>query len=179
VLRERGLSDVVIVGSSIGGWIAAEIAATAVEQGYDDLIGALVVIDGTGLEMPDAPAADFASLDARQRAEIAWHDAELGYRDPASLSDAERAVLAGNARAMATIAGAVDPGFPARIGRITAPTLVVWGASDRVVTPAYGRAYAALIPGARFVEIAAAGHLPQLEQPAATFAAIDEFLAGR
>jgi pimeloyl-ACP methyl ester carboxylesterase len=49
--------------------------------------------------------------------------------------------------------------------RISVPTLVLWGASDRIVTPDYGRAYSALIPGAQFAAIADAGHHPELEQP--------------
>jgi len=53
---------------------------------------------------------------------------------------------------------------------------VVWGASDRVVTPAYGRAVAEAVPGARFAEVPAAGHLPHLEAPEATWAVIDPFL---
>src|ERR1700746_2479694 len=51
------------------------------------------------------------------------------------------------------------------LGHIRVPTLVLWGASDRLVTPDYGRAYAGLIPGARFELIADAGHHPELEQP--------------
>ena len=47
------------------------------------------------------------------------------------------------------------------------PTLVLWGASDRVVRPDYGRAYAGLIPGARFEVIQDAGHHPEMEQPEA------------
>ena len=51
--------------------------------------------------------------------------------------------------------------------RIAVPTLVLWGASDGIVTPAYGRAYSALIPGARFELIEGAGHHPEIEQPEA------------
>jgi pimeloyl-ACP methyl ester carboxylesterase len=53
------------------------------------------------------------------------------------------------------------------LGRIRVPTLVLWGASDRVVSPAYGRAYAARIPGSRFELIERAGHHPEIEQPEA------------
>jgi len=74
--------------------------------------------------------------------------------------------------------GMSDPALQARIGDIRIPALVLWGESDRVSTPEYGRAYAAQLGNARFQSIAAAGHLPQLEQPNATFAAIDAFLAG-
>jgi pimeloyl-ACP methyl ester carboxylesterase len=177
LIVDRGLHGTVLIGSSIGGWIAAEIAVLAAERGATDILGAVIVIDGTGIDVPDAPAADFVALDARQRAEVAWHDADLGYRDPATLSDDERAVLAGNAAAMAAIAGRPDAELPDRLGMIGVPTLVLWGASDGVVTPAYGRAYADLVPGARFVQIAEAGHLPHLERAQETFAAIDAFLA--
>jgi pimeloyl-ACP methyl ester carboxylesterase len=51
--------------------------------------------------------------------------------------------------------------------RIAVPTLVLWGAGDRVVMPAYGRAYADAIPGARFELIEGAGHHPEIEQPEA------------
>ncbi|MDO3698602.1 alpha/beta fold hydrolase, partial [Curtobacterium flaccumfaciens] len=69
---------------------------------------------------------------------------------------------------------------PTLLGRLRAvrvPTLVVFGASDRVVTPAYGRAVAVAVPGAVFAEVPAAGHLPHLEAPDATWAVIDPFLA--
>ena len=49
--------------------------------------------------------------------------------------------------------------------RISVPTLVLWGESDGIVAPAYGRAYAAEIPGARFETIPGAGHHPHVEQP--------------
>ena len=60
-----------------------------------------------------------------------------------------------------------NPRLKAWLRRINVPTLVLWGASDGIVTPEYGRAFAGLIPGARFETIPAAGHHPELEQPAA------------
>jgi len=58
-----------------------------------------------------------------------------------------------------------NPRLKRWLGRITIPTLVLWGASDGVVKPSYGRAYASLIPGARFALIDEAGHHPEVEQP--------------
>jgi pimeloyl-ACP methyl ester carboxylesterase len=52
-----------------------------------------------------------------------------------------------------------------RLGGITIPTLVLWGESDQIVKPAYGQAYAAAIPGARFEVLSATGHMPQMETP--------------
>ena len=69
-----------------------------------------------------------------------------------------------------------DPSLLGRLGAVAVPTLVLWGESDRIVTPAYGRSMAAAIPNAQFEIVREAGHLPQIEQPEATFRAIDRFL---
>ena len=69
-----------------------------------------------------------------------------------------------------------NPKLRTWLRRIDVPTLVLWGESDRIVTPAYGRAYADSIPGARFQTIPAAGHYPYLEQPEAFTAALTAFL---
>jgi pimeloyl-ACP methyl ester carboxylesterase len=69
-----------------------------------------------------------------------------------------------------------NPQLPRWLRRITRPTRVLWGASDGIVTPAYGRAYSALIPGARFEIIPEAGHHPEIEQPAAFVERVVAFL---
>ena len=67
--------------------------------------------------------------------------------------------------------------LPPEMLDIGVPTHVLWGDSDRIFTPGYGRAYAQALGDGRFELIAQAGHLPQLEKPAETFAAIDRFVA--
>ena len=69
-----------------------------------------------------------------------------------------------------------DPALPGRLGRVEIPVLVLWGDSDRIVTPGYGQALAAAFPQAQFTVVSRAGHLPQLEQPDATFGALDAFI---
>jgi len=69
-----------------------------------------------------------------------------------------------------------DPGLPGILGRVEVPVLVLWGDSDRIVTPGYGQALAAAFPHAQFTLISQAGHLPQIEQPDATFGALDAFI---
>lgn len=179
-LLARGEQDVVLIGSSIGGWIALEMAVqAAADARYSGLIGAVVDIDGVGAVVDGEPIADFFALDARGLAEAAWHDPERGYRDPAGFTDAQRAIQQSNGRTMAAIAGEGmnDPALLGRLGALRVPTLIVWGESDRIATPAYGRAVATAVPGAQFAEIPEAGHLPHLEAPDATWAAIDPFLA--
>lgn len=181
-LLERGDDDVVLIGSSIGGWIALEMAVqAAADERYAGLLGALIVIDGVGVVVDGEPIADFFALDARGLAEAAWHDPERGYQDPARLTDAQRETQHANRAAMSVIAGAGmnDPGLLDRLAAVRVPTLIVWGASDRIVTPAYGRAIAHAVEDAAYTVIPDAGHLPHLEAPEATWAAIDSFLARR
>ena len=64
-------------------------------------------------------------------------------------------------------------GLLRRLGRLNVPTLAVWGDNDNVVNSAYGKAYSNAFANARFEIVTNAGHLPQIEQPAATFALID------
>ena len=70
-----------------------------------------------------------------------------------------------------------NPKLLGRLHRIAVPTQILWGDKDGIVTTDYGRAYAAAIPGATFERIAAAGHLPQLEQPEETLVHLHAFLA--
>ena len=69
-----------------------------------------------------------------------------------------------------------NPQLKQWLHRIAVPARVIWGESDRIVTPDYGRAYAGLIPGATFDTIPAAGHHPELEQPEAFAALVAGFL---
>ncbi|MEU8811488.1 alpha/beta fold hydrolase [Streptomyces violaceoruber] len=179
-LREIGGRDVVLIGSSIGGWVALEMAVqAAADDRCAGVIGGVVVIDGVGAVVDGEPVADFFALDARGLAEAAWHHPERGYVDPARLTDEQRAIQQANGRTIAAVAGRSmsDPTLLGRLDTVDVPALVVWGESDRIVTPAYGRAVARAIPGARFVEVPEAGHLPHLEAPDATWAAMEPFLA--
>lgn len=72
-----------------------------------------------------------------------------------------------------------DPKLLRRLGRVQIPALAIWGDSDRIVTPAPGTAYAAAFPNARFEIVKNAGHVLRIEQPAATFALVDDFVNRR
>ncbi|PPF77333.1 alpha/beta hydrolase [Subtercola sp. Z020] len=179
-LRGDGIRDAIVVGSSIGGWIALEMAVQAASNdAYAGLVGAVIDIDGVGAVVEGEPIADFFALDARALADVAWHDPARGYRDPAGLTDQQRSEQRSNGETMLVIAGREmsDPTLLGRLSTVAVPTLIVFGESDRVVTPAYGRAVSRAIPGGRFAEVPAAGHLPHLENPDATWAVIDPFLA--
>lgn len=173
LLEQRDLSDVLVIGSSLGGWLSVELALRS------SRVTGLVLVDAAGIEVPGEPMRDFFTLDARGVAEYSFHDADRFYVDPSTLPPEQVAGRRANAETMRQIAGDPymhDPSLFERLPQITVPTLAIWGESDRIFTPGHGRAFAAQIPGARFELIKQAGHLPHLEQPAATFALIDSAL---
>ncbi len=176
LLADRGLSDVLVIGSSLGGWIATQMAASDTEG----RIGRIVIIDGAGIEVPGEPVVDFVSLSPQEQAEHSWHDPQKFFVDPSTLPSERIAAQRANMQTMGVLTsehGMSDPALQVKLGDIRIPALVLWGDSDGVFTPGYGRAYAAHLGNARFELVADAGHLPQLEQPVQTFAAIDGFLA--
>lgn len=173
LLEDLDLTDVIVAGSSVGGWVAAELALAAPER-----VGRLVLIDPAGLDSADHPIADFFSLTPDQLADLSWANPKGHRIDPAAMPEAQRAILLGNREALLAYGGRsmADPGLAARLGGITAPTLVIWGEADRIVTPGYGKEYAAAIPGAVFRMVPAAGHLPQLENPEAVLGLFGELV---
>jgi pimeloyl-ACP methyl ester carboxylesterase len=157
-----GLADVTVIGNSIGGWITAEIALLRSPR-----ISGIVLIDAVGLEVPGHPVADFFSMTMDEVFTRTFHNPEPFRVDPSALPPAAQAVAAGNRAAIAAYAGPTmsDPGLAARLATLDIPALVLWGDSDRIADPGYGRAYAAAIPLARFQLLPDTGHAPQQETP--------------
>ncbi len=174
-LEDNDLHNVLVIGSSIGGWIGSEMAF----RDGAGLITGLILIDAAGIEVDGEPVRDFFALDAHGVAEYAFHDSDRFYTDPATVPAEQAALQQANMATMRVIAGDPymrDPKLLRRLGRIRIPTLAIWGDSDRIVTPAYGAAYAAAFHDAHLEIIEEAGHLPQIEQPAATLALIDGYV---
>lgn len=175
LLEVEGLSDVVVIGSSVGGWIAADMAVNDTSH----RITGLVLIDSAGVLVDGQPMIDFFALDARGVAEYSFHDPDRFYVDPATLPAEQLAQRSANMATLRVLAGEpymYDPDLLGQAGQVKIPVLVLWGDSDRIFTPEYGQAFARAFPQSQFTLIAAAGHLPHLEQPAATFAALDGYL---
>jgi len=176
LLRELDLTDVCVVGNSIGGWIAAEIAL-AESAAADRRVGSVVLVDAAGLWIESAPVPDFFTLTLDQVAELSYFNPAAFRINPAALPPERAAAMAANRAALLEYAGTAmaDQGLRDRLPAVTLPTLVVWGVADRMITVEHGRAYADGIPGARLRMIEHAGHLPQLETPAELLAVVGEF----
>jgi pimeloyl-ACP methyl ester carboxylesterase len=154
LLDRLDVRDVTVVGNSIGGWIAAELALLGSPR-----VRRAVLVDAVGLDVPEHPITDVSTLTPVQLRALSFHDPDRFPPDPSQPGPDLGALAAYTGMRMA------DPTLRTRLGDLDLPVSVVWGASDGIAGPEYGRAYAAAIPGSRFTLIEGAGHLPQIETP--------------
>lgn len=162
LIEQLDLVNVVVIGNSVGGWIAAEMAVRQSPR----LAGA-VLLNAVGIDSDpqERPIVDPMKLAPAERAAHVFHDPKRFAAAPPSPEAATQ--MAANQQALLVYAGDPfmhDPALRTRLAQITIPTLVAWGESDRIVDVAYGRRYASSISGARFEVVAQAGHFPQIEQ---------------
>jgi pimeloyl-ACP methyl ester carboxylesterase len=170
---------VTFVGHSFGGLVAAELAAISPKY-----VGKLALIDPIGLWRDDLPVKNWMVLsDSERRPSLfADPDGDAAQQFFASPTDpGERVdVLAQFVWAQACTGKLVwpvpDRGLKHRIHRIAAPTLIVWGDSDRIIAPDYAKEFAGRIAGAHVQLINNAGHLPHLERPETVAKALLSFL---
>ena len=170
-----------LAGHSFGGLVAAEFAAAMPGR-----LSKLALIDPVGLWRDDNPVKNWMVLRDDERRPSLFADpqgaaAQTFFATPADPNE-RAAVLAPFVWAQACTGKFVwpvpDRGLKNRIHRVAAPTLLVWGDSDRIISPAYAEEFAKRINGARVKLIAQAGHLPHLEQSEAVAKAVLDFVGG-
>lgn len=174
------LRDALVVGVSLGAWIAAAIAVKSTAR-----MARLVLANPVGIKVGDRETRDIADIFALTEPEyldIAYCDPNVGRRDYAALPEGEVLAAARAREATARFAWSPyfhNPRLKSRLHRIRIPTLFLWGTHDRMLSEAYGRAYCAMIPGARFELIERAGHFPHQEQPTVFAEKVLAFAAGK
>ena len=176
VLAALGLSRPLLVGHSLGGMVAAEMAAVCPNE-----VERMCLIAPAGLWLDAYPAPDIFSMLPREFPEALFHDVELGrelitsnvdIKDPKFLIP----FLVTNARQLGMAGKLMFPiperGLKDRIHRIKARTLLVWGDSDHIFPAPYAQAWKTAIRGAELVSVPDAGHMVPVEQTDAVLAAI-------
>jgi len=169
LLGEQDRRDAVVIGCSLGGWIAAEMAVRC-----SDRLARLVLVAPLGIKVGDRETRDIPDIFALHPDEVLqlqYRDPARARVDPAALSDDQLTVIARNREATALYGWEPyfhNPKLRQRLRRIAVPTLLLWGAEDRFVTADYyGAAYRDAIAGARLEIVHGAGHFPHLEEPEA------------
>ncbi len=180
VVEALGLTRPHLVGHSMGGMIAAEMAAIAPND-----LGRLVLASAAGLWIEEHPIPDIFALLPGQLVELLFQDADKGQAlltGGVDFSDMEafKEFYLGQQRRLA-MAGKILFPIPnrrvsKRLYRVTAPTLVLWGGADKLIVPDYAERWARLIPGAQVQIIPDAGHMLPYEQPEIFVDALSRFL---
>jgi len=171
LVEAMDLKDVTLVGASIGGWIAAELAVRG-----SDRFTKLVLIDPVGVKLgsrEERPIYDVFGLTNDELPDMYFgsRDSGLAAMHDLKFPDFPEAAAVRHARNRETLSlygwapTLYNPKLLQRLHRIKAPTLVLWGDKDRVVGVAYGQQYAAAISGAKFEVIPGVGHLGYYENP--------------
>lgn len=182
LLDTLGVYQPVLIGSSLGGWLAAEVAVW-----FPERISALVLIDAWGIKLAGEELFDIFSCSNHELWSRAFPDGGdlVAYLGPvlehcADGPESLRLHLFKAAEGTARIGWNPylhNPRLAARLAALAVPTLVVWGEADQVAPLAYGQAFAAAIPAARLEVISGAGHVPVLDHPGETAAVVTEFLS--
>lgn len=157
-----------LVGFSLGGWIAAEVAVRCAHR-----LSRLILVGPVGIKAGDRETRDIPDIFALPPEEVTrlvYHDPRKAAVNYAAMSDEQLRTIARNRQSLALYTWEPymhNSKLRYRIGRLKLPVLLIRGASDGLVSGQYLEAYRAAIPGARIETIAEAGHAPQIEQPRA------------
>ena len=177
LVERLGLKSVPVLGLSLGGWIAAEMAVKD-----DSFISKLVLVNPFGVKIGgpyDRDIQDIWTLHPTKVAELKYADPDFAHRDYSNTPEEDVTIVARNLESFARFCWEPymhNPKLKIRLPRIKVPTLFIWGENDGVTTTTYGKAYSEQIPGAKFVTVPKAGHYPQIEQPQAVLQHVNSFL---
>ena len=174
-LEAQNLSGVHLVGHSLGGWIALELAVRSGER-----IADVTLLASAGIHIKGHPKADIFMIDPDEQARLAYADEALGnsagvlageekYEDVAITDRIAAARFGWNPRFF-------NPRLERWLHRVSKPCLIIWGEQDKIFPPQTAPALQKLIPGSELVMVPNCGHLPQVEKREETLAAMAGFM---
>ena len=173
-LEALGLDRVHLMGTSLGGWIAAELAVRNQTR-----LASLTLVGAVGITADEQPIDDIFRMPVEENLRRFYADPERAARRLRDMADIDNGLAAKNRLTVSRLAYRprfYNPGLAKWLHRITVPTLLVYGDKDGLVPPRFGEAYRAAIPGSRLVVLANAGHAPFDEQKDAFLATFHDFV---
>jgi pimeloyl-ACP methyl ester carboxylesterase len=172
-LAAFGLDRVHLVGTSLGGWIAAELAVR-----NETRLASLTLVGAVGITADGQPIDDIFRMPVEENLRRFYADPERAARRLQDMGKLDAHLYAKNRATVTRLAYRprfYNPGLAKWLHRITVPTLLIYGDKDGLVPPAFGAAYHAAIPHSRLVVLENAGHAPFDEQKDAFLAAFRAF----
>ena len=174
LLKALGLDHVHLMGTSLGGWVAAEMAVRNTAP-----LASLTLIGAVGITADGEPIPDIFRMPDAENLRRFYADPKRAERRLADFAGADLSLVAKNRATVTRLAYRPrfhNPDLAKWLHRIDVPTLLVWGKEDGLVPPKFGETFRALIPCAQLVVLAQAGHAPFDEQKDAFLGAFREFI---
>ncbi len=177
LLGTLGLQRTALVGHSLGGWIAAEVAIW-----YPERVSELVLSNATGIRVKGAMIGNLFAMNLQELVAACFDDPMAAL--PLMPAEVNADYLVQMYKERTTLASLAwnphfDPKLARRLQWLRCPTLIIWGENDRLIPPVYGDTLHSLIPGSRLVRLAGTGHMPMFEQHEAWAQHITRFLQER
>jgi len=174
LLDTLGLDRTMVVGHSLGGWMAAELAVW-----YPERVEKLVLANAIGIRVKGSPIANLFAMNPQELVMASFDN--LTAAMPLMPAEFNTDYLLSQYRQLTTLASlawnpSYDPTLERRLERINCPTLIVWGQNDRLVPPVYGDTFHRLITHSELIKLEGTGHMPMFEKPVEWCSVIREFL---
>jgi pimeloyl-ACP methyl ester carboxylesterase len=178
LFEELKLKDAHLVGNSLGGWIAAELAVRSTQH-----LASLTLAGSAGLYVPGAAQVDAFLVSDEQRLHDFFYDQDKAKDMIARVLSPElEDVALKNRTTTAKLSWqprSHDPDLHKWLHRIDVPTLLIWGDTDRLFPKEHALTYQRLVPDAELVMVPNCGHVPQIEKPDAFVAALESFIGAQ
>ncbi len=174
LLDMLSLDKTIVVGHSLGGWMAVELAVW-----YPERVEKLVLSNAAGIRVKGSPIADLFAMNPQELVMACFDN--LAAAMPLMPAEFNTDYLLSQYRQLTTLASlawnpAYDLKLERRLERINSPTLIVWGQNDRLISPVYGDTFHRLITNSELVKLEGTGHMPMFEKPDEWCSVIREFL---
>ena len=177
LMDQVGLQQPFLVGLSLGGWVAAELATR-----YSERIKKLVLINPAGLRVPGFPMEDMFAANPQETRALVFADPESEVAREFIPDEPTEEIMENVLRAREATARVgwnpylCNPKLRSRLYRVKTPTLILWGESDRLIPKRHGIVYSEEITGAKLIGISDCGHAPPFEKPEETAHFLEDFL---
>ena len=174
LLDTLGLEKTIVIGHSLGGWMALELAVW-----YPERVEKLVLANAIGIRVKGSPIADLFAMNPQELVAACFDNFAAAM--PLMPAEFNTDYLLSQYRQLTTLASlawnpSYDPTLERRLERIKCPTLIVWGQNDRLVPPIYGDTFHRLIANSKLIELEGTGHMPMFEKPVEWCSVIRDFL---